>query len=63
MSGRRAGAGEIFMRGLRCTPCRVSHALLPAFTLARWLDGAETAGAVIGQVAGGACGCARRWPG
>ncbi len=44
------------MRGLRCTPCRVSHALLPAFTLAWRLDVAETAGAVIGQVTGGGCG-------
>jgi hypothetical protein len=34
----------------------VSHALLPAFTLAWRLDVAETVGAVIGQVAGGGCG-------
>jgi hypothetical protein len=34
----------------------VSHALLPAFVLAWRLDVAEAVGAVIGQVAGGACG-------
>jgi hypothetical protein len=34
----------------------VSHALLPAFVLAWRLDLAETVGAVIEQVAGGACG-------
>jgi hypothetical protein len=34
----------------------VSHALLPAFALAWRLDAAESAGAVIGRVAGGACG-------
>jgi hypothetical protein len=34
----------------------VTHALLPAFVLAWRLDAAESAGAVIGQVAGGACG-------
>jgi peptidoglycan/LPS O-acetylase OafA/YrhL len=34
----------------------VSHALLPAFVLARRLDAAESAGLVIGQVAAGACG-------
>jgi transposase-like protein len=47
---------KIFVPRLRCTPCRVSHALLPAFALAWRLDVAETVGAVIGQVAGGACG-------
>jgi hypothetical protein len=51
-AGRR---WKIFVPGLRCTPCRVSHALLPAFTLAWRLDVAETVGAVIGQVTGGAC--------
>ena len=44
------------MPRLRCGRCRVSHALLPAFALAWRLDAAEVAGAVIGQVAGGACG-------
>jgi hypothetical protein len=34
----------------------VSHALLPAFTLAWRLDVAETVGAVIARVAGGGCG-------
>ena len=47
---------KMFVPRVRCTPCRVSHALLPAFTLAWRLDVAETAGAVIGQVAGGVCG-------
>jgi hypothetical protein len=37
----------------------VTHALLPAFVLARRLDAAEPVGAVIGQVAGGACGVRR----
>jgi len=40
----------------RCGPCRVSHALLPAFVLAWRLDTAETVGAVITEVAGGRCG-------
>ncbi len=44
------------MPRLRCAPCRVSHALLPAFVLAWRLDVAQTVGTVIGQVAGGACG-------
>jgi hypothetical protein len=47
---------KIFVPRVRCTPCRVSHALLPAFTLAWRLDVAETVGAVIGQVTGGVCG-------
>jgi hypothetical protein len=34
----------------------VSHALLPAFTLAWRLDVAETIGSVFAEVAGGACG-------
>jgi Domain of unknown function (DUF6431) len=47
---------KIFVPRLRCAPCGVSHALLPAFVLAWRLDVAETVGAVIGRVAGGACG-------
>ena len=47
---------KIFVPRVRCGPCRVSHALLPAFVLAWRLDLAEAVGAVIGQVAGGACG-------
>src|SRR5207302_10870046 len=49
------------VRKLRGTPrgCGVSHALLPAFVLARRLDAAESAGLVIGQVAAGACGVRR----
>jgi transposase-like protein len=47
---------KIFIPRVRCRGCGVSHALLPAFVLARRLDAAESAGAVIGQVAAGACG-------
>jgi transposase-like protein len=47
---------KIFVPRVRCRACGVSHALLPAFVLARRLDAADTAGAVIGQVAGGGCG-------
>jgi transposase-like protein len=47
---------KMFVPRLRCGPCRVSHALLPAFVLAWRLDVAETVGAVIAQVAGGGCG-------
>src|SRR5260370_791966 len=54
---REAGrCRKIFVPRLRCVRCRASHALLPAFVLAWRLDVAETVGAVIGQVAGGACG-------
>jgi Helix-turn-helix domain len=41
---------------LRCAPCGVSHALLPAFTLALRLDAAETIGSVLAEVASGGCG-------
>jgi transposase-like protein len=47
---------KIFVPRVRCAACGVSHALLPAFALAWRLDAAETVGAVITQVAGGACG-------
>ena len=47
---------KIFIPRVRCRVCRVTHALLPAFVLARRLDAAECAGAVIGQVATGGCG-------
>jgi len=47
---------KIFVPRLRCARCGVSHALLPAFTLAWRLDVAETVGSVIAEVAGGACG-------
>jgi hypothetical protein len=40
---------KIFVPGLRYTPCRVSHALLPAFTLAWRLDVAETIGTVTAR--------------
>ena len=44
------------MPRLRCAPCGVSHALLPAFTLAWRLDAAETVGSVLAEVAVGGCG-------
>ena len=47
---------KIFVPRVRCAPCGVSHALLPAFVLAWRLDTAETIGAVIAAVAGGGCG-------
>ena len=47
---------RIFIPRVRCRACGVTQALLPAFVLARRLDAAGTAGAVIGQVAGGMCG-------
>src|SRR6267154_1249926 len=47
---------KIFIPRVRCRGCGVTHALLPAFVLARRLDAAESAGAVIGQVAAGTCG-------
>jgi hypothetical protein len=47
---------KIFIPRVRCRGCGVTHALLPAFVLAWRLDAVESAGAVIGQVAGGACG-------
>jgi hypothetical protein len=47
---------KVFVPRLRCGPCGVSHALLPAFVLAWRLDVAETVGAVIAEVAGGGCG-------
>ena len=54
---REAGrCRKIFVPRLRCAPCGVSHALLPAFVLAWRLDVAETVGSVIEQVAGGVCG-------
>ena len=59
-SGRGTGVmryWKIFVPRLRCARCGVSHALLPAFTLAWPLDVAETIGSVVGEVvAGGGCG-------
>ena len=43
---------KIFIPRVRGCGCGVTHALLPAFVLARRLDAAESVGAVIGQVAG-----------
>jgi hypothetical protein len=47
---------KIFIPRVRCRGCAVTHALLPAFILTRRLDAAESAGAVIGQVAARAAG-------
>jgi Domain of unknown function (DUF6431) len=47
---------KIFVPRLRCVPCGVSHALLPAFVLAWRLDVVETVGAVIAEVAAGGSG-------
>lgn len=54
----REGGAErkIFIPRVRCARCGVTHAVLPAFCLARRLDAAGTAGAVIGQVAAGVSG-------
>src|SRR5438034_6599448 len=53
---RRERERKVFIPRVRCGGCGVTHALLPAFVLARRLDAAESAGLVIGQVAAGACG-------
>jgi hypothetical protein len=54
---REAGCCQrVFVPRVRCGPCRVSHALLPAFTLVWRLDVAEVIGAVVAEVAGGRCG-------
>jgi hypothetical protein len=47
---------RIFIPRVRCGPCRVTHALLPAFTLAWRLDPAEVIGMVVAEVASGRCG-------
>jgi len=44
---------RVFVRRARCRPCRATHALLPAFVLARVADAAEDVGAVLTQVACG----------
>ncbi|HLG66316.1 MAG TPA: DUF6431 domain-containing protein [Acidimicrobiales bacterium] len=44
---------RVFVRRGRCAPCRVTHALLPAFALPHRLDVAETVGAVLDAVVGG----------
>ena len=54
---------KIFVPRVRCGPCRVSHALLPAFVLAWRLDLAEAVGVVIGQVPGVHAGSGPRPPG
>jgi hypothetical protein len=50
---------KIFIPRVRCCGCGVTHALLPAFVLARRLDAADVAGEVIGRVAAGVCGARR----
>src|SRR4029453_11842194 len=57
--GWLGGEGKIFSPRVRCRGCGVSHALLPAFVLARRLDAAEPVGTVIEQVTAGACGVRR----
>jgi len=52
----RRGCRRVFVPRLRCGACRVSHALLPAFVLARRLDTAGTIGGVLAAVAAGRCG-------
>jgi len=44
---------KVFIRRVRCRCCGATHAVLPAFLLARRLDAADQAGGVIGQVAAG----------
>jgi hypothetical protein len=54
---REAGCcRKIFVPRLRCSCCRVTHALLPAFVLAGRLDAVETVGRAIEEVAGGRSG-------
>ena len=53
---RLAAERKIFIPRVRCGSCGVTHAVLPAFVLVRRLDAAESAGAVIGQVASGVSG-------
>src|SRR6266704_962607 len=55
-SAGRGRSGRSSSAGSGAGACGVTYALLPAFTLARRLDAADTAGAVIGQVVAGACG-------
>jgi len=47
---------KIFIRRVRCRGCGVTHAVLPAFVLARRLDVAESAGVLVGLVASGVSG-------
>jgi hypothetical protein len=47
---------RVFVARARCRSCRVTHALLPAFMLARRLYDAATIGAVIEEVADGKSG-------
>src|SRR5260370_28123680 len=47
---------KIFIRRVRCGPCGVSHALLPAFALAWRLDTAGVIGTALAGVAGGGAG-------
>jgi transposase-like protein len=47
---------KIFVQRARCRECRATHVLLPSFLLTGRLDVAETVGAVLAEVAGGAGG-------
>src|SRR3989475_12886676 len=53
---------KIFIPRVRCRGCGGTHALLPAFVLARRLDAAEPVRAGVGQVAGGPWGGRRAAP-
>ena len=44
---------KVFIRRVRCRRCGATHAVLPAFVLARRLDASDQAGSVIGLVAAG----------
>ena len=46
-------AWRVWVRRARCGPCRVTHALLPSFALARRVDVAEVAGAALERAAAG----------
>jgi transposase-like protein len=51
---RRGATLRVFLRRARCRACRVSHALLPSFLLAKRLDSVEVIGPTIEAVATGA---------
>ena len=46
-------AWRVWVRRARCTSCRVTHALLPSFVLARRVDVVEVIGAALERAAAG----------
>jgi len=44
---------RVWVRRARCAPCRVTHALLPSFVLARRVDAVEVIGAALERAAAG----------